>query len=255
MTCALLQKTPEAPSAEQLKAAYHGVPGVPAADADRLCHNMFGILARNLRSDQASALQAGLKAQGIESVVIEESALPRLPPAKTVRRMEFTPEALMVYDPLGRAFPVQWEHLMVIAAGNTQEATFQRVRSEREETRTKFVHGMIPVPVREIKVSYNSQVSTSKVLRGEIILARAAGRFTIEAENFNYSACLGNRARRDIPADFSLFMRELARHAPHAALGRGAASVMAEPPTFVAYPRHKFLEEELVWMLWRAAAA
>jgi hypothetical protein len=215
---------------------------------------MFGILARNLRAEQAAALQAGLSDLGVQTEVVEEAKLPPLPPAKTVRRLEFTREALMVFDPLNRSFPVPWGHLMLLTAGDVQQATFTRTRTEREEVRTKFVHGVIPIQVREIKVGYSSQESAAKVLRGEIVLTRAAARYTIEAENFNYAACLGERARKDAPLDFCLVMRELAGFAPQAALGRGAASILAEPPAFVAYPRHKFLEDELVWMLWRAAA-
>ena len=253
--CALMQKGPVAPSAEQLKLAYRGVPGVPAVDADRLSQNAFGILARNLRADQATALQANLKAQGIEADVIEESALPPLPPGKTVRRLEFTSDALMVYDPLGRPFPVPWGNLTLLAAGNVQQATFQRVRSEREEVRTKFVHGVIPVPVRETIVGYSSQESAAKVLRGEIILTRSAARFSIEAENFNYAACLGEHFQRDVPLDFCRLIGELAGRAPQAAQTRGVATIMAEPPVFLAYPRQKFLEEEIVWMIWRASSA
>lgn len=254
MPYAVLQKNLDAPSAEQLRAAYRGVPGVPAADAERLCQNMFGILARSLSADQAAALQGGLRAQGLETEIIEERALPPLPPGKVVRRLEFTTEALIIYDPLGRTVPIPWEHLMLLAAGNIQQATFTRTRTEREEVRTKFVHGVIPIQVREIKVGYSSQESAAKVLRGEIILTRATARYTIEAESFNYAACLGERAQRDIPADFCLAMRELAGRAPQAALGRGAASLLAEPPGLVAYPRHKSLEEEMVWMLWQMAS-
>ena len=254
MPYALLQKSLDAPSAEQLRTAYREVPDVTAVDADRLCQNMFGILARSLRPDQAAALQAGLKAQGIETEVLDESALPPLPPGKVVRRLEFTTETLMVFDALGRAVPVPWEDLMLLAAGNIQQATFPRTRTEREEVRTKFVHGVIPIQVREIKVGYSSQESAQKVLRGEIILTRAATRYTIEGENFNYVACLGEHACKDISADFCLIMRELARRAPEAALGRGVAALLAEPPGLVAYPRHKSLEEEMVWMLWQMAS-
>jgi len=253
-TCAVMQKSPDAPSVEQLKAAYRDVPGVTAVDAERVSQNVFGILARQLRADQAAALQAGLQAQGIDSEVIEETALPALPPAKAVRRLEFTPEAMMVYDPLNRPFPVAWDHLMLLAAGSVQQANFQRVRTEREEIRVKLVHGM-PVPVRETKVGYSSQESAAKVLRGEIIFVRSAARFCIEAESFNYAGCLGDRCQRDVPVDFCLLMRELANRAPQAVRARGVASILAEPPAFIAYLRHKFLEEEIIWMMWRAMAA
>ncbi len=49
-------------------------------------------------------------------------------------------------------------------------------------------------------------------------------------------------------------MRELARRAPEAALGRGVRQHYCEPPGLVAYPRHKSLEEEMVWMLWQMAS-
>jgi hypothetical protein len=252
-TCAVMQLSAEAPAMEQLRTAYRSVPGVTAVDADRLCQDVFGVLARNLKAEQAMALQAGLRSQGIETEVVEESALPPLPPGKTLRRLEFTPEAMVVFDPLGRAFPVEWGHVMLIAAGGVQQAAFQRTREERETVRTKFVHGVIPVKVREIKVDYTSRESAEKVLRGEIILTRGAARYSLEAENFNYAAALGERVTKEVPQNFCTLMRELVKHAPQAALGRGAAAIMAEPPGFVRYTRIRSLEEEMTWMRWKMA--
>jgi hypothetical protein len=252
-TCAVMQTSAEPPTMEQLRTAYRTVPGVPAVDADRLCQDMFGVLARNLKAEQATALQAGLRSQGIETEVVEESALPPLPPAKTLRRLEFTPEAMMVFDPLGRAFPVEWGHVMLIAAGSVQQAAFQRTRQERETVRTKFVHGVIPVQVREVKVAYTSSESAERVLRGEIILTRGAARYSLEAENFNYAGCLGERVTKEVPVDFCTLMRELIKHAPQAILGRGAATIMAESAGFVRYMRMRSLEEELTWMRWKLA--
>ena len=163
---AVLQTSPEPATMEQLRTAYRNVPGIPAVDAARFCDDKFGLLARNLKGEQATALQAGLRTQGIESEVLEEKALPPLPPAKTLRRLEFTPEALMVYDPLGRKFPIEWSHVMLIAAGNVQQAAFQRNREEREVESTAYVHGVIPVRVRETKVQYVSRESKARVLRG-----------------------------------------------------------------------------------------
>ena len=251
MAYAVMQKGPQAPTAEQLKTAYRSVSGIPAVDAARLTQDVFGVLARGLQGDQAAALQAALLAQGLPSEVADESSLPVLGPGKTLRRLEFTPEALMIFDPVGRKFPVEWAHIAVIAAASVQQPSFDRTRKERVEEKIKF-HGLMPVKVRTVKVEYVSHESAEQTHRAEIVLTRGVARYTIESENFLYALTLGEKAQKNVSADFPLLLRELKAHAPLAALSRGASALLAQPPSTVSYPRHKLLEEEVVWMLWSA---
>lgn len=246
----LMQKTAVAPAFEQLKRAFGKIPGFTAYDAATYCKEPFGIIVRNFTRPQAEALQAGLKAEGAETEIIEDAQLPAVPPTKVVRKLECPAEALMIYDPYGRKFPVEWSHVTLIAAGNVQKATFERQRSEREEVRIKM-HGMIPTAERTVKVEYTSQESTAKSLCAEIVLAGGVAQYSIEAGGFNYE-CLGERMSYDKAANFRLLLRELAKNAPHATLNRGAAAMFAEPPVFTVYPHKNSLQDEIQWLLWRS---
>src|SRR5260370_2710680 len=122
MTCAVMQKSsqPEvqAPAIEQLKRAFSKIPGLTAYDANKYCRETFGIIARNFTGEQATVLQAALAAEGIETEVVEESRLPALPAGKIVKRAEIAPHPLMIYDPVGQHFPIEWCHVMVITEGS-----------------------------------------------------------------------------------------------------------------------------------------
>lgn len=250
-TCAVMQKSTEPPAIEQLKRAFSRIPGLTAYDASKYCRETFGIVARNFTGEQATVLQAALAAEGIEAEVVEESRLPVLPAGKMVRRAEITPEALMIYDPVGQKFPLEWGHVMVIAAGKVSVAEFTRVRTEREASSYDLSNldrrnRRQPKKVTE----YTSKEKLREQYLLEIILSRAVMRYGIEADRFDFG-CLGERAKPDEAGNFCQLLRELAKHAPQAALNRGARAMVAEPGALVSYRGKNILNEEIIWQLWR----
>ena len=246
----VLQKSAESPTVEQLKRAFGGVPGLLAPDAGKHCKETFGIIVRGFAEARAAALQAGLNAEGIETEVIDDSQLPALPAIKLVRRLECVPEALMIFDPYGRKFSVEWAHVGIIAAGNVRQATFRRERTEKEEVKIKVVHGLIPITERKVTVAYNTREAAATVNRAEIVLTRGVAQYSIEAEGFNYTY-LGERVTQDVTANFLMLLRDLAKYGPRAALNRGASANLAEPSAFVTYPHKNSLQEEIQWLLWK----
>jgi len=210
---------------------------------------LLGSSCELFRNRRPSLCRWGLKAEGIETEVIEDSHVPALPIAKTIRRLDCPPEALMIADPYGRKFPVAWGHVMLLAAGTVQQATFDRKRTEREEVTIKM-HGLIPVQQRTIKVDYTSREGAAKLMRAEIILSGGVAQYSIEAESFNYE-CLGDRVSHDKMSNFCLLLREIVKFAPQAALNRGAAALLAEPPGLVVYPHKNNLQDEIQWFLWQ----
>jgi hypothetical protein len=251
MTFAVLQKNQEPLSPEQLQKAFRRIPGMTVFDAEIRARDAFGILARGLNGEQATALQAALQADGVESEVAEEPRLPALPTAKILKQLEFTPEALMIYDPYGRKFPVEWAHVILIAAGRVRKATFKRTATDYEVTR-KINVGPIPIKVNEVRTKYSSIESAEWVLRAEIVLTRGLIRYSVEAENLMFN-CLAESPSRTLAENFSLLVREFARHAPQAALSRGTSAILTDPVSFVSYPHKKFLDDEAAWWLWRLA--
>jgi hypothetical protein len=249
MGFAVVQKDAEPPAGERLQRAFRKVPGLVAVDADRLCKDVYGLLAKNFTGQQAAALQTALKAEGIEAEVVDEAQLPVLPVGKVTRRMEITPEALIVNDPIRGNFPVDWWQVTLIAGGCVNQRSFPRNRRAWVEVTTKFVHG-VPMQVRKEKFEYSSREQAQWVLQAEIMLGRGTARFSIEAESFDF-ACSGKQAATDEGGKFCQLVRELAAHAPHATLNLGATLVMKEPPEFFGYQNYSLLTNELVWMLWR----
>ncbi len=255
MTCAVMQKSsqPEAqpPAIEQLKRAFSRIPGLTAYDANKYCRETFGMIARNFTGEQATVLQAALAAEGIEAEVVEEPRLPVLPAGKMVRRAEITPQALMIFDPVGQKFPVEWGHVMVIAAGKVAVAEFTRVRTEREASNYDLSNldrrnRRQPKKVTE----YTSKEKQREQYLLEIILSRAVMRYGIEADRFDFG-CLGESATTDEAGNFCQLVRELAKHAPQAALNRGARAMVAGPGASVSYAGRNILNEEMIWQLWR----
>ena len=94
MAYVILQKGLEAPPLEQMKAAFRGLSSLTPADAAMMCRHSMGILVRGIEQDEARQIQGSLAAQGIETEVVEQSALPALPPMRHLTRVECTPDAL-----------------------------------------------------------------------------------------------------------------------------------------------------------------
>ena len=115
-TFAVLQNTEANPSAEQLKRAFRSFYNLTDADAVRLAVGGHGILLRQANRDAARAFQADLQAEGVAATVVSEPNLPSLPPGISLHRLQMTPEAMIIYDVLGRPKPVSWPRLGLIAA-------------------------------------------------------------------------------------------------------------------------------------------
>ncbi len=250
MSYAVLQTSPAPPRMEQLQSAFHGVPGLTAADAAVYCKDAFGIIAPGLEGGQAAILQTRLREAGVEAEIVETARLPALPVGKTIRRLELTPEAMVVWDPLGRPFPVNWGHIMILGAGCLPQAQFQSKRHEWKVSRFVDSGFMFPIRIQETRFEYRSSESAAWQFRAEIVLTKCAARFCVEAENFNFG-CLGPKMTNDPANNFNLLMREFANRAPLALLNRGVTSLLATPPEFTGYPRANSLSEEVTWLLWQ----
>lgn len=236
---------------EQLRRAFLGVPGLAPCDAGTVCNEAGGILCRGFSTDQAAALQANLKTEGVEVEMVDESQLPVLPPPKLIRRVEIKSEALFVEDLIKGLKPIAWDQVCLIAAGSVQLTKFARQQQVTEEIRLHISHG-IPLPVMETKLEYRSKEAADWYLRAEIIMADGSIRYSVEAEQFNFSP-LGEGVTRDLAGNFCLLIRGLATHAPGALLSRGAASILSEPCEFSYYPRKNAFHDDIIWTLWKAA--
>src|SRR5215207_5811461 len=106
MTFAVLQKTLDIPPVEKIEQALLSVIGFTRVDAHTFANDAYGILVKNISAEQANAFSQALLGRGIETDVVVQADLPVLPQTKFVQRLDCTPEGLLIYDPLGRTFPL-----------------------------------------------------------------------------------------------------------------------------------------------------
>ncbi|HSH95670.1 MAG TPA: hypothetical protein VK968_16110, partial [Roseimicrobium sp.] len=80
MPYAVLQRSLEIPAVDKLKRAFRCMPGLVEMDAYTLAKDAFGILVREQEQSDAVRLQQALRAEGIETDVVDEAELIPLPP-------------------------------------------------------------------------------------------------------------------------------------------------------------------------------
>jgi hypothetical protein len=252
---AVVQSRLESIDFETLRRAFAGVSGLAPFDAEAVCAEADGILCRGLTAEQALTLQAHLKEEGVEVERVDESLLPVLPMPRMIRRVQITPEALLVEDLVKGFSPFAWDRVRLLAAGSVRLTTFQRTRSEHDATAAgqlgRYPGLAFPVRVYRTKVVYVTRESTDWHLRAEILVEGGPGRCSIEAEHFFFSPP-GEGAPRDLSGSFCRLVRELAAHAPNALHNRGVAAIASDPCEFVYYPRKGSFLDEITWMLWKA---
>jgi len=248
MAYAIMQKELVLPAVDRLKRAFSIWPALTDLDAQTAANDAYGIILRGLEVEQASALQDALIKEKIETVVVEESELPVIPPAKLVKQVEFMPSHLALYDPMARAFTLSWGEIMFIAAGNVRLQEFKRVRTAHEEPQFHG-SGIAHDAISGVRGREESQFH----LMLEIVLRGGVARYCVTADDFVFNH-LGARLTKSLTANFVLLIQDLAQSAPHAGLNRGAfmACNGPEAPLFV-YPSKAAFYEEMTWMLWRIA--
>jgi hypothetical protein len=230
MSYAILQKELVVPDVECLKRAFSVWPALTSIDAQTSANDAYGILLRGLDIENAGMLKAALHKENVETVVVEESTLPSLPPGRIGRQAELDSAHLTLYDPMRRASRVAWSDIHLIAAGLVRM---------REGAKGRSAHA-----------SAEPKEEQSGHLMLEIFLRGGLGRFSVDGREFAYDH-LGGRLTNDPAVNFVFLVQDLVRNAPHAGLNRGAFAACQKPPELFPYPNKPAFQEELTWMLWR----
>jgi len=241
MNFAVVQKTLDIPPVEKIEQALISVKGFTRIDAHTFANDAFGILVKNISVEQASSFSQALHGQGIETDVVAQSDLPVLPPMKFVQRLDCTPEALLIYDSIGRSFPLEWKYVMLIAAGCVRLTDFQRIEKTVWVTDGRG-HAMPRTDSKNVEEQNNH-------LLLEIVVSGAVLRYSVSAEKFRFDY-LGERRTRSFPENFALLVQDLAAFAPHAMLNRGAFFLKQNENLF-PYPSKNAFFEEITWLLWK----
>lgn len=242
-----MQKQVEPLTVEQLKRAFRKVPGLAEMDAYTLGKDGFGVLVKGFEWERASALKSALAEQGVEVEVVDETSLPQLPPSRQVHRIDCLPEALMIYDPAGRSFALEWKNIMAIAAGRVKMSDFktEMVISSQQGGGRHYGYVMAREPM--------TTETRKEHLLLEIIVTRAVLRYTIIADrpgglSFEY---LGARQVKGVAGNFLLVVQDVLKFAPEAAINLGAQEIRENSAKPFIYPSKTSFYDEMVWMLWQ----
>ena len=230
MPYAILQKELVVPDVECLKRAFGVWPALTSIDAQTSANDAYGILLRGLEVERANALQEALLKESVETVVVEESRLPSLPPGRIGRQAEFDSAHLTLFDSMRRPSRVAWSDIQLIAAGLVRMPQGRKTRPGHEAAEQK-------------------EEQTGHLLL-EIFLREGLGRFSVDGAEFAYDH-LGGRLTDDPKVNFVFLVQDLARNAPHSGLNRGGYAACQKPPELFPYPSKQAFHEELTWMLWR----
>ncbi|MDB6027812.1 MAG: hypothetical protein JWM68_4035 [Verrucomicrobiales bacterium] len=248
---AVLQRTLEVPPIETLKRAFRRTTFLVPLDAFGIARDAFGILVRSLSQENAVSLQSALLSEGIETDVVAEENLVPSPPTKFTNRLDCTPEGLMVYDPIGRGFVVEWQHVMLVAAGNVLITELKRVEKPRPVPDEDTYRGYSDIPVTE----YSTKEEQTFRFMLEIVLARAVLRYSLNVNSRIPFRYLGERMKPDLSENLSMVIQDMCNFAPHLAFNRGAYYFREHAAEPFSYPSKNAFSEETTWLLWQMKQA
>lgn len=256
---AVLQKTLDIPPVEKIEEALLSIEGFSRIDAHTFANDAYGILVKNISAEQAHSFSQALYGQGIETDVVAQTELPALPQTKFVHRLDCTSEGLLIYDPLGRHFPLPWQHVMLVAAGCVRLTDFRRVEAEIPDRegrnlfekfhprRQTLADQIFDPPTRRTESKTVEEQNNHLLL--EIIVSGAVMRYSARAGKFRFGY-LGERLTKSLPKNYALLVQDIAAFAPHAMLNRGAFFLKQDENLF-PYPSKNAFFEEITWLLWR----
>ena len=248
MPYCLLQTGAVAPTADQLKRAFKALKTLTEADAIKLALEACGILMKNRSLVDARVVQRVLQEEGAMTELVDVAEIPKLPEPKFVRRAEILPQALAIFDTLGRVVPLPWEQLTLVSAGTVRHFGVSATRTEETVKTYDPIRGIRTRVVTDVR----HKVQDDARLMLDMFLTGGALRFQIEAESFQFKYCF-DRPDLNVPQKLGLLIQMIAEHAPHAVMNRGAAALRDEKLENAAYASKAALFDESIWLLWRMA--
>lgn len=245
---AILLRAAGRPNAEAIRRAFRSFQHLTDADAIRLAANAQGILMRHLGVDEAKAFQQVLSQEGVKAALVKDEELRFLPECQQLHRIELTPDALMIYDYLGRVQAVAWREIALVAAGAVPHVEISSVQTPKAAVRSPGLFGLWPKPVPPMR----SRLETERQLILELVVGHGAARYEIQAQDFPFNLVAGCPAA-PVVEKFVWLVQELAQRTPQAVLNRGALDVRDGVMLVRGYPSRQQLLDEMIWLLWSRA--
>ena len=245
---AVLQKDISRPVADQMRRAFRSFNNLTDADAVRLAANAQGVLLRHLSADEARAFHRALVAEGVDAALVAENDLDLLPPGKSLHRLSLTEQALEVYELLGRAKPVSWGDIALVAAGSVRHVEISVTQTERSGVGLHPAFGVWPKKA----VQSVRKVESEAQLILELVLINGSARYELDAAQFPFKYAV-DRPGLSTREKFVWLVREIANRATRAILNRGATDVRNGVELVRGYPSRQAFTDEMIWLLWKAS--
>jgi hypothetical protein len=245
---AVLLRDIATPSAEPICRAFRTFSHLTDADAIRLAANAQGILMRHLSVDEARALQQALVKEGVNVALVKDEDLHFLLASQRLHRIELTPDALVIFDYVGRTTTVAWSELSLVAAGAVPHVEVSSVPTQRAGTGLHPLFGVWPKKAVETR----SRLETERQFILELIVGRGAARYELQAHEFPFTGVVDQSAVT-LTEKFVWLVREMTRRAPQARLNRGALDIREGVALVRGYPSRQQMLDEMIWLLWSRA--
>ena len=242
MPFAVLLQTHDRPTAEALRRAFEAVDVLVGLDAAAVARERSGIVAWNLRHEDAARLTRALGREEIAAQSVDQATLVKLPSHRALKQADCRDDGLVAFDALNRPSRFTWSQVMVLAIGSVPIRDLRRGPKQMIGT----VDSTAPVSYTPIKYMVEER------LVAELILDAEPYRYRIRAREFRYNY-LGQRLQRGYAANFAELVNDLVRYATQAELNLGALAVREQQGATVEYASLHAFEEELVWLLWQAS--
>src|SRR6185503_8027328 len=163
------------------------------------------------------------------------------------RRFELQPDALVVYDAIGRPVPVPWANVALLAAGIMPRVNIVSFTTEEVEISTDL-DGWTK---RDVVTRLSHKLDTNAQLVLDIILTGGGMRFQVESREFLYKYVV-DRPDLDAHQRLGEAVRLLIERAPQVLLNRGARQLRDKLPLPLLYSSKAMFTDESAWILWRA---
>jgi len=233
-------------SREVLEDASLAAPQITRADGVFIQRALFGIVVRDLDAANANAFQSALRSRGVETDIVRNSELMKLPPFRVARGLRIEPDAIVETDVYGRDHPYPRVMWALAAAGCIRGWT---TRDERV-LKSYVVRDMRGRSHVETETSVRTRGLEAETFRVELFIACEPYRIAWILEKDRPITLNGETVRLEDKEALDAFLMALREQMPSHLVTRGIR--LAGTDEAPVYPNLFAFEEEITWQIYRS---
>jgi hypothetical protein len=231
---------------------------VPLIDVAREARTCWGLVGHQRPEEECRALVEALAARGIQAVFVPTDQLPKLPPARSSRKIEIDDAGFRCFLSSGATPTIPWSAVSFVAAAIVKDVTVTtETKTEGPSKSEKLIRMSItlatgiPIPGGRTRTVQVRRENTQLQAVLDIALEKPAGRFRMMADSLDTSY-LGKRRGFDSMGNFKMVVEDAAGRVANDRLNRGARMFRDKGNlSQMGYDTLADLEREERWMLAR----